>query len=53
MRNRQSPLHERTRVSVFENQYWLCQTALAVFSVLSTLVFLAINDFEKHLKATK
>jgi hypothetical protein len=33
---------------VFENQYWLCQPALAVVVVLSVLVFLAINDFEKH-----
>ena len=35
-------------MSAFENQYWLCQTALAVLLVLSTLVFRAINDFEKH-----
>jgi hypothetical protein len=32
----------------FENQYWLCQNALAVLYVLSALFFLAINDFEKH-----
>lgn len=35
----------------FENQYWLCQTALAVLIVLSTLAFRAIHDFEKQ-KAT-
>jgi hypothetical protein len=37
-------------MSVFENQYWLCQASLAVLFVLSTLAFLAINDFEKTLK---
>jgi hypothetical protein len=37
----------------FENQYWLCQNALAVLFVLSALFFLAINDFEKHLRLLK
>ena len=37
-------------MSIFENQYWLCQASLAVLIVLSTLVFRAINDFEKHYK---
>lgn len=32
----------------FENQYWLCQAALAVLFVLSKLAFRAIHDFEKQ-----
>jgi hypothetical protein len=37
----------------FENQYWLCQNALAVLLVLSALFFFVINDFEKHLAILK